>query len=369
MPLSLERPPPGPRARARRLHALAWTLSGCLLPLVVAAQTSAPPLAPTPGAPIVIGNPPGTPPSEEVTLNLKNADIQALISAVSDLTGRNFVVDPRVQATVTVISARPTSREVLYDVFLSVLKVHGFAAVESGKVVKIVPEATAKQEGGGAVSDHVPPGGPRDDLVTLVVGLKNTDAPSVIGAVQPFASPTGHLTAHVGGNTLVISDTRANADRLLGIIERIDQAISTEIEVIRLRFAAAGDVATTLNSLAGGGGGGAQPGVPAPTPGGGQVVADERTNSLLLGGPAEQRLRLRALISHLDTPIERTGPEVVYLRYAKAADLAPLLTSIATGGAMGGAGAAAGAPPPLPIPGAGPGGGAGGTGAEIRIQA
>jgi general secretion pathway protein D len=359
------RPGTAPRRPRHFFVALAVTLP-LLHPLTLQAQA----IGGT-GDITTIANPPGSPPPEEVTLNLKNADIQALISAVSDLTGKNFVVDPRVQATVTVISARPTSREALYEVFLSVLKVHGFTAVESGNVIKILPEATAKQEGGGDVYGALPRSGALDDLVTMVLTLRNTDAPSMIGAIQPFTSPTGHLTAHVAGNTLVISDTRVNVDRLVSIIDRIDQAISTEIEVVRLQYAAASDVASTLNTLRGGGAG---QGAPGGATAGGQIVADDRSNSLLLGGPADQRLRMRAIISHLDTPIESIGPEVVYLRYAKASDLAPLLTSIATGNGTAGT-AGSGAPPPLPVPGGGTAGagGAGGNGGrlggDIRIQA
>jgi general secretion pathway protein D len=339
-------------------------------PFTAAAPTGpeAPTAVPGPAGNTTIENPADAPPPSEVTLNLKNADIQALISAVSDMTGKNFVVDPRVQGTVTVISARPTSREALYDVFLSVLKVHGFAAVPSGKVIKIVPELTAKQDG-GPVSGAVDPGVAVDDLVTLVVALKNTDAQSVIAAIQPFASPSGHLTAHAAGNTLVMSDSRANADRLLSIVDRIDQAITTDVEVLRLRYADAADLASTLNNLRGNAGGAPGAGGAAPAGGGsGQVVADERTNSLLFGGPVEQRLRLRALISHLDTPVEGTGAEVIYLRYAKADELAPLLTSIATGAGGVGGGAAGGdpaAPAPLPVP----GGGAPGADGGVRIQA
>lgn len=250
-----------------------------------------------------------------VTLNLNNADIRALISAVSDMTGRSFVVDPRVQGQVTVISQGPMDRATLYEVFLSVLKVHGFAAVTSGRVVKIVPDAVAKQDATPVADGRLPPD---ESLVTLVVPLQNVDAPSVIAAIQPFVPPTGHLTAHPEGKLIILSDTAANADRTLELIRRIDQAVNREIEVVRLQYAQAQELATVLTGLSA-----AAPDAAAQAP---AIIADTRTNSLLFGGSRQRRLELRALISHLDTPIERVGStEVIYLRYAVAEDLAAIL--------------------------------------------
>lgn len=298
-------------AAARRLGAR------LLLGLTLAAPALPPALAQTPG-----GDDPADAP---VTLNLNNADIRALISAVSDVTGKNFVVDPRVQGQVTVISQGPTSPGEMYDIFLSILKVHGFAAVPSGKVVKIVPDAIAKQDATPVAAGRLPPG---ESLVTLVVPLRNVEASGVVAAVQPFVPPTGHLTAHPQGKVVILSDSASNADRLLEIIQRIDQSVDREVEVVRLTHANAEDLARVLTTMSAG--------APDPTGTGAvaTIVADPRTNSLLFGGSRERRLELRALISHLDTPVEGLGnAEVIYLRYAVAEDLAELLRNANTGAA------------------------------------
>lgn len=265
-----------------------------------------------------------------VTLNLNNADIRALISAVSDITGKSFVVDPRVQGEVTVISQGPTAPEALYDIFLSILKVHGFAAVESGEVVKILPEAVAKQDAVPLASAPLPPG---ESLVTVVVPLANVEASGVVAAVQPFVPPTGHLSAHPQGKVVILSDTAANAERLVEIIGRIDQSVDREVEVVRLRHADAEDLARVLTTLVAA--------TPDPTGMGAvaSIVADPRTNSLLFGGSAQRRLELRALIGHLDTPVEGLGnAEVIYLRYAMAEELAALLRETQAAEAGGGPG-------------------------------
>ena len=262
--------------------------------------------------------------AETVTLNLKDADISALISTVSEVTDRNFIVDPRVKGKVTVISSRPMDSEEVYQVFLSILKVHGFAAVPSGEVIKIVPDVNAKQDGIPTASDASP--GRGDQMVTRVVQVDNVAAAQLVPILRPLVPQQGHLAAYPATNVLIISDRASNVERLLTIIRRIDQVSDSEIEIITLQHASATEVVRVLNSL----NRAAPAAAKAPAAASSQVlVADERTNSVLLGGDRSSRLRMRAIISHLDTPLDAGGnTDVVYLHYAEAAEIVDTLMGV-----------------------------------------
>ena len=236
--------------------------------------------------------------AEEVTLNLKDADIGALISTVAEVTERNFIVDPRVKGKVTVVSTRPMNSEEVYQVFLSILKVHGFAAVPSGEVIKIVPDVNAKQDGIPTTSDAAP--GRGDEMVTRVIQVDNVTAAQLVPILRPLIPQQGHLAAYPATNVLIISDRANNVERLVSIVRRIDQVSDSEIEVISLEQATAAEVVRVLTSL-NRSATGAQAGACSESP---ILVADERTNSVLLGGDHGDRLRMRAIISLLDTPLD-----------------------------------------------------------------
>jgi general secretion pathway protein D len=278
------------------------------------AQTSAPP-------------PPAAQPGHEVTadgrhtLNLKDADIEALIATVSEITGKNFIVGPNVQGKVTVVSAKPMKPDEIYDVFLSVLRVHGYAAVPAGSMIKIVPEAMAQQDGGGGI-DGTRARAP-DELVTQIVPVKHVSAAELVPILRPLMPQGGQLIAHAASNSLVVSDRAGNVQRLVGIIQRIDTVSDAEVEVIPLTHANAAELARTLTMLA--------DDKNAPPGEAERVFADTRTNSILLSGAKAGRLRMRALIAHLDTPIENGGDtQVIYLRYANAKELVPILQGVAS---------------------------------------
>ncbi len=257
-----------------------------------------------------------------VTLNLKDADIQSFIETVAEITGKNFVVDPRVKAKVTVVSARPMDRTEIYQVFLSVLQVHGFATVEVGEVIKILPDVNAKQGAGNVVTNNASVKG--DELVTRVIEIKHVAAAQMVPILRPLVPQQGHLAAYPGSNVLVVSDRGANISRLEKIIRKIDRPDAQEIEVIPLQHASANEVVQILNSLRSASGQAA-----AQTPGAPVLAADERTNSILLSGDSTSRVRIRGLIAHLDTPIEGSGnTRVVFLHYAKAEEIAPILLGI-----------------------------------------
>ena len=256
-----------------------------------------------------------------VTLNLKDADVRSFIETVAEATGRNFVVDPRVKAKVTVVSARPMDREEVYQVFLSVLQVHGYAAVQVGQIIKILPDVNAKQGPVATAESKVQ--GLGDELVTRVIPIKNVPAAQMVPILRPLVPQQGHLAAYPNSNVLVISDRAANIQRLITIVSRIDRPDSQEIEVVPLQHASATEVVRIINSL------NRQDAQGVQVPGQATLAADERSNSILLSGDNAARLRIRGLIAHLDTPLEGGGnSQVVYLKYAKAAELAPILLGI-----------------------------------------
>ncbi|MEP7044167.1 MAG: type II secretion system secretin GspD, partial [Dokdonella sp.] len=256
------------------------------------------------------------------TLNLKDADIQALIATVSEITGKNFIIGPNVQGKVTVVSARPMLPDEIYDVFLSVLRVHGFAAVPSGSMVKIVPEVAAQQDGSAGVDgtrEHS-----ADELVTQIVPVKHVTAAELVPILRPLMPQGGQLIAHAASNSLVVSDRAGNVRRLVDIIQRIDTVSDAQVEVIPLAHASAAELARTLTTLA-------DDKTAQANGENTRVFADTRTNSILLAGAKSGRLRMRALIAHLDTPLDSGGDtQVIYLHYANAKDLVPILQGVAT---------------------------------------
>lgn len=275
--------------------------------------------------------------AQNITFNLQDADISALISTVSEVTGKNFVVDPRVQGKVTVLSARPLKKDEVYQVFLSVLKVHGYAAVPAGAVVKIVPEETARADSTATEGTPTPARG--DELVTRVLPLQNVSAQQLVPVLRPLVSQQGHLAAYADSNTLIVSDSAANIERLREIIRRIDIPAGRGIEVIRLQHASADEVVRILDALQ-------TPASENEATQAPRVVADERSNSVLISSDPSTRLKLRAVIAHLDTPLEGRGnTHVIYLRYAKAKSLVPILE-----GVLRGASTPTGGKPTAPAP-------------------
>ena len=274
------------------------------------------PANPAPAARAEANNPPGT-----HTLNLKDADIQVLIATVSEITGKNFIVGPNVSGKVTVVSARPMKPDEIYDVFLSVLRVHGYAAIQSGSMIRIVPEAMAQQDGTGGLDGTR--GHEADELITQIVPVKHISATELVPILRPLMPQGAQLIAHAGSNSLVISDRAGNVGRMVSIIQRIDTVSDAGVEVIPLQHASAAEVARIISQLTE-----SRPGELSGDAS--RVFADERTNSILLSGGKGGRLRMRALVTHLDTPVNNGGDtQVVYLSYASAKDLVPILQGVA----------------------------------------
>ena len=275
-----------------------------------------------------------------ITPNYKEADIRQIVEAVGEVTQKNFIIDPRVAAKVTMLSSTPMTPDAFYEAFLSILQVHGYVAVTSGDLIKIVPDATARQYAGPLGATGAAGG---DDIVTQVIQVQNVGAAQLVPILRPLIPQYGHLAAHPGSNMLIISDRAANVTRMLTIVRRIDQSNDEDVEVIRLEHASAAEIVRIMTALT------QQPrtdGMPVSI----SLVADARTNSVLIGGDKSERLRLRALIAHLDTPLEEGGDtQVRYLRYADAEDLATKLQQHFTTQAQATAGQAAAAASPNPV--------------------
>ncbi len=260
---------------------------------------------------------------ETATLNLNNADIRVLINTVSEATGKNFIIDPRVKAKVTVVSSKSMSKDEIYEVFLSILDVHGFSAIPGDDITKIVPDVSAKQ--GAVPTGYNERYTGTDQLVTRVLQLQNVAANQLVPILRPLVPQQGHLAAYTPSNVLVITDNASNIDRLIKVIRRIDRAEQTEIEVRKLEHASASEVVRTVNALMQ---------QQAKDKGGRQTLmltTDERTNSVLITGDKASRERVLKIIDQLDIALVTSGnTKVIFLKYANAADLVSILQGISS---------------------------------------
>jgi general secretion pathway protein D len=253
-----------------------------------------------------------------ITPNFKDADITQVIEAVAAATGRNIIVDPRVRAQVTMLSSTPMTPDAFYEAFLALLQVHGFVAAPSGDVLKIIPDANSRTMPGNDLPDRL--SATSDEIVTQVVSVTNVSAAQLVAILRPLMPQNAHLAAYPSSNMLILADRANNVNRMLRIIRRIDQASDADIEVVAMQNASAAEVVRTMTALN-----------PAQASAEGdmsplRVVADDRSNSILLAGDKTQRLRARTLIAYLDTPLSSGGDtRVRYLRYADAEKIAAKL--------------------------------------------
>jgi general secretion pathway protein D len=258
----------------------------------------------------------------QVTLNLKDADISTLIATVSEVTGKNFIVDPRVKGKVTVISSSPMDAAGVYETFLAVLQVQGFAAIPAGESIKIVPETNARQDGGSYNSSGA--GLAIDEVVTHVYNIQNVSAAQLVPILRPLVPQWGHLAAYAPSNMLIISDRAANVVRIEKLIRQIDQSSDRDVELVHLKNAGAADMVRTLTALTAGD----KNQDPSVKPA--IVLADERSNSVLVGGDKSDRQKMLEIIKQLDIEIGEGGAtQVYYLNYGSAENLAPILEGYA----------------------------------------
>ncbi len=249
------------------------------------------------------------------SLNLQDADIRLLIETVSDITKKNFIIDPQIQAKVTVISGRPVHKDEIYDIFLTVLNVHGLAAINDGNSIKIIPESDI----GGVIGELNQTNG--SDFVTRIVPLKYVPAQDLLTMLKSI-NKKANVIAHKESNLLIISDRAKNVERMLAIIHRIDKKSDSSIDMISLQHANATEVAQTIESLLDTG----TAALGSKT----KIVADERTNSVIINAPPALKIRIHTLIAQLDSPLEtNTQSQVIKLKYSEAESLVSILETLA----------------------------------------
>ena len=259
--------------------------------------------------------------SQEFTVNLKDTDIQEFIEFVADVTGTTIVIDPAVKGKVKVVSSKPVSREELYDLFLSILDVHGYTAVRSGEVVRVIPNKNARSAPVDVISGTSVI---NDEYVTQVIRLDNVSAAKLIPVLRPLVPQQAHMAAYAPSNAIIISDIRANIDRIAKIIDRMDQSAVKKTEVVKLRYGVATDVVEMLKTLEK-----SRAGEGADANDEASLVADKRTNSVIVTADEVSIERIKGLVDYLDIPLEQSGNvRVMYLEYADATEVAEVLTRV-----------------------------------------
>ncbi|MFN3904600.1 MAG: type II secretion system secretin GspD [Acinetobacter junii] len=257
-------------------------------------------------------------------INLRDADLTAFINEVADITGKNFAVDPRVRGNVTVISNKPLNKDEVYDLFLGVLNVNGVVALPSGNTVKLVPDSNVKNSG-IPYDSRSRAGG--DQIVTRVIWLQNTNPNDLIPALRPLMPQFAHLAAVAGTNALIVSDRAANIYQLENIVRNLDGTGQNDIEAISLQSSQAEEIIGLLETMSATGASKDFIGSRV------RIIADNRTNRILIKGDPDSRKRLRQMIEMLDVPsADRLGGLKVFrLKYASAKNLAEILQGLVTG--------------------------------------
>lgn len=252
---------------------------------------------------------------ENWTVNFKNTDIRELIKFVGNATGKTIIVDPKVKGKVDVVSKDPLSTQELYALFLSILKVHGFAAVESNGVLKIIDEKGARTQ-----ASEVSAKGESAGYITHVIQLENVAAAKLIPVLRPLVPQQAHLAAYAPSNAIIITDSGDNIQRIRQIIKQIDTAAVEQTDIVRLKHASAEEVVALINKME------TSQKAKSDAASSLSIAADKRTNSVLVSGDEVTRNRIKRMLRYLDVPLENTGnARVIYLEYAKAVDVAEVL--------------------------------------------
>jgi general secretion pathway protein D len=246
--------------------------------------------------------------AESIRINFRDADIRSVIESVAEITGTTFVIDPRVKGKMTIISPEKIDGDVLYEVFLSALQVHGYQAVKDGSVIRIVPASQAFQLPGGEGSNQ---------LMTKVLAVNHVIAAEMVPVLKPLLSQGAQLQAHAASNRLVVTDTKAQIDRVTKMLETIDSADQGSFEIIKLNNTSSSEALDIIDKM------GMASGKQI------TVVEDEFNNRLILSGPSRSRAPIRALLMQLDVASDDEGGlDVIYLHYAQAENMQPLLEKI-----------------------------------------
>ncbi|PTU66573.1 type II secretion system protein GspD [Chromobacterium sp. Panama] len=266
-----------------------------------------------------------TPQNDGVMLNFVNADIETVVKAIGEITGKNFIIDPRVKGTVNIVSSKPVPRALSYQILLSSLRLQGFSAVEGGGVVKIVPEADAKLH---AKASKGIPRGDGDRLITKVFTLKYGNANQLVPVIRPIVSPNNTIAAYPQSNALIVTDYADNIQRIESIIDSIESAAAGDTVVVPVLFGSAVELAGSLNKLLQDSGAGADGGKTT-------IIPDARANVLMVRADTPGKIgKIKSLLKLLDQPSQAgANVRVVYLKNAEAGKVAQTLRALMTGDA------------------------------------
>ncbi len=254
---------------------------------------------------------------QRLTLNMRGADIQAVIQWLADATGRTIVVDPRVRGEVTILARDPVSVGEAYQIVTSALQIYGFAAIERDGVVQIVPQANVRT---GTTRIAKALAGDEAGPVNYTMRLTRLSAADVANALKPLVPSHAHLSAFPDGNVLLIADEISNVRRIVALAEALEEQGDVELEVVTLQYASAEELEPLVKALAGSGN-------EAPL----QTAVDRRSNALVLAGDAYWRDRARDLLERLDQPLASANTQVIYLNYLDAAEVLPILRGLTAG--------------------------------------
>ncbi|MDH5633658.1 MAG: type II secretion system secretin GspD [Gammaproteobacteria bacterium] len=277
----------------------------------------------------------------EMLFNFQDADVKAVIKTISQITGKNFILDPRVKGKISIISAKPVSKKAAYRIFLSALRAQGFTISELDQnTVKIIPVGEGKQDAGRFYSRWQ-----GEQMVSQVVVVQHGNATELVPLLRPLMAPTSQLSAYTPANALIITDYASNIGTLMDLLKEIDQPVSTDVTIIPLEHASALDMAELVSQLMAQHSGGGAPGIPKGAAAVGSVdartsiVPDLRTNSLLVRSDNPGSVaQIRKLIERLDVPAKTEGnTRVIYLKNAEAKKLADILRGLLEAGAIAGA--------------------------------
>jgi general secretion pathway protein D len=254
--------------------------------------------------------------------NLQDADILSVINEVSQETGKNFIVDPRVSGKISLISSKPIPEKDLYQVFLSILGILNYSVIANGNVLKIVPNMDSSEQATPVATRTKP--GKGEEVVVRIIPLESVSAAQLLPIVRVLMPQWSNVSAYTPGNVLILFGRASNLERMAEIIQQVDRATNSTIEMITLKRANAPQVALVLTNLQNTARmSGDMPGI--------SIATDERSNSILLSGPKAARLKMRLIIAQLDAPASAPAgnTDVIYLRYLEAKTLAPILSKVA----------------------------------------
>jgi len=253
-----------------------------------------------------------------VTINMRDADIKSFVSDISSLTGKTFVVDPRVKANVTVISRDDLTIEEAYEIFLSVLSVHGFTAVEQANAVKVVPASMGRQ----SFTEVSKPVSPEDALVSTIIRPKQSSANALIPLIRPLINSQGHIAVYTPSNSLIVTDRNANIKRIRQLVDELDKNPADVYEIVKLKHSSSSQIAKLVDKVFSENSGGM-------APNDFNAYAIERSNSILLFGDKEIVAKMKAVVIKLDIKDQGSSSlKVVYLKYADATALVEILNKM-----------------------------------------